>query len=70
MMLSACHHIVEEFWALITAGVQEKDACLVAVSGDGTLSITDLRKMKVRFRKPCRGLSCPQEELSEAERHN
>ncbi|CAK0786967.1 hypothetical protein CVIRNUC_010181 [Coccomyxa viridis] len=29
---------------------QEKDACLVAVSGDGTISITDLRKMKLRER--------------------
>ena len=27
--------------------VQEKDNCLVAASGDGTISITDLRKMKV-----------------------
>lgn len=27
--------------------VQERDHCLVAVSGDGTISITDLRKMKV-----------------------
>ena len=27
--------------------MQERDHCLVAVSGDGTISITDLRKMKV-----------------------
>ena len=28
--------------------LQERDSCLVAVSGDGTLSITDLRTLKVK----------------------
>jgi hypothetical protein len=32
--------------------VQEGDQCLVAVSGDGTISITDLRKMKVTAGRP------------------
>ena len=27
--------------------LQERDSCLVAVSGDGTLSVTDLRTLKV-----------------------
>ena len=56
MALSACHHIIEDVRSVITAALQEKDACLVAVSGDGTLSITDLRKMKVGSRKLCTGI--------------
>ena len=49
-------HILEGFRPVIPAALQENDACLVAVSGDGTLSITDLRKMKVSSCKPCRGM--------------
>ncbi len=66
MMLSARHRILEDFRPVITADLQEKDACLVAVSGDGTISITDLRKMKVGSRKPYRGILHPQKKVSEA----